>query len=82
LVDLFLSGLRSVRAGIARDPRAGRVLKQSATYTLRLRLFPRPLPYLVHCAHANSDPIRTVFLVRLYASGQRRAAVDMKEWPW
>jgi plasmid stabilization system protein ParE len=81
-LDAFLAGLTAVRDRIARHPRAGRVVRKGAGYTLRLRLFPRPLPYLVYYAHANDEPLRKAYLVRLYASGQRRREVNMKEWPW
>jgi len=47
-----------------------------------MRLFPNPLPYLVYYGHAKVEPIGEIYLVRLYASGQRRARFSVSEWPW
>lgn len=81
-LDTFLSGLAEVRRRIERNPEAGGPLKWSDTHVLRMRLFPRPLPYLVYYGHPRAQPVTEVYLVRLYASGQDREAFDMSEWPW
>jgi hypothetical protein len=81
-LDNFLIGLNWVRDRIAENPGGGPILKQDERHTLRLRLFPRPLPYLVYYAHRRDGPVREVFLVRLFGSGQRRAKIQMSQWPW
>lgn len=81
-LDAFLAGLSWARERIARTPRAGALVKEDPHYALRMRLFPRPLPYLVYYAHPKAEPITKVFLVRLYASGQRRPRVSLSDWPW
>ena len=81
-IESFLTALESVRRRIARFPEAGPIVKRDTAHVLRLRLFPRPLPYLVYHGHAARRPIREVVMVGLYASGQQREATDMAEWPW
>lgn len=81
-LDSFLAGLGHVRDRIKRYPEAGSPVKQDATHVLRMRLFPRPLPYLVYYGHRLAHPIDEVYLVRLYGSGQHRPELDMSDWPW
>jgi len=81
-LEHFLSGLDSVRKRIEQRPEAGPPLKWSETHVLRMRLFPRPLPYLVYYSPALTKPVTEVYLVRLYGSGQRHEDFDMSEWPW
>ena len=81
-LDSFLTGLGWVRERISENPNGGPILKQDQHHTLRLRLFPRPLPYLVYYAHQTDQPITQVFLIRLYGSGQRRSRIEMSQWPW
>ena len=76
-LDHFLGALMIVRDQIARGPLRGSPLRQDERHVMRMRLFPRPLPYLVHYAHAKREPITEVYLVRLYASGQDRPGSDM-----
>lgn len=78
----FLNGLAETRRRIEQDPEVGPPLRWSETHILRMRLFPRPLPYLVYYGHARTQPVREVYLVRLYGSGQDREDLDMSEWPW
>ena len=81
-LDHFLGALAIVRAQIERSPLLGPVLQEDDRHVMRMRLFPRPLPYLVYYAHAKREPITEIYLVRLYASGQDRPEVDLSEWPW
>lgn len=81
-LDHFLDALAIVQAQIERAPLRGSPQQQDERHVLRLRLFPRPLPYLVYYAHPRSDPIREIYLVGLYASGQDRPELDMSAWPW
>lgn len=81
-LDGFLNGLSEVHRRIEQDPEAGPPLKSSATHILRMRLFPRPLPYLVYYGHERRQPVNEVYLVRLYGSGQDREDLEMSEWPW
>lgn len=81
-LEHFLAGLARVRERIEQRPAAGALQKQSDAYVLRMYLFPRPLPYLVYYAYRRQQPIREIFLVRLYASGQDRPDFGMSEWPW
>jgi len=81
-LDNFLSGFTDVRRRIEQNPEAGPPMKWSDTHVLRMRLFPRPLPYLVYYGHRRAQPVTEVYLVRLYASGQDRKDFDMSEWPW
>jgi plasmid stabilization system protein ParE len=81
-LENFLSGLADVRRRIEQSPEAGPPMKQSNTHVLRMRLFPRPLPYLLFYGHAREQPLKEIYLVRLYGSGQDRADVDMSDWPW
>lgn len=81
-LDSFLAALADVRRRIERDPEAGPPLRTSDTHVLRMRLFHRPLPYLVYYGHPRARPVTEVYLVRLYGSGQRREDLDMSEWPW
>ncbi len=73
-VDSFLLALRILRARIARYPEAGAILRQDGAVIVRVRLFPRPLPYLVHYSHAATRPVNEVFLLRIFGAGQRRSA--------
>ena len=81
-LDHFLGALAIVREQIARAPLHGTPLQRDDRHVLRMRLFPRPLPYLVYYAHPRSEPIAEIYLVRLYASGQDRPEADMSTWPW
>ena len=81
-LDAFLAGLSWVRDRIAQAPQGGSLVRKDKHHALRMRLFPRPLPYLVYYAHQQAEPITEVYLVRLYASGQRRPRVTMSSWPW
>ena len=81
-LENFLSGLADVRRRIEHSPEAGPPLKRSNAYVLRMRLFPRPLPYLVYYGHGRERPLTEIYLVRLYGSGQDREDVDMSDWPW
>ena len=81
-LDNFLSGLAEVRRRIEQNPEAGPPLKSSKTHVLRMRLFPRPLPYLAYYGHPRARPVTEAYLVRLYGSGQHRERFDMSEWPW
>lgn len=81
-LDSFLAGLTQVREWIARNPRAGPPIREDERHVLRMRLFPRPLPYLVYYGHAKRETIAEVYLVRLFGSGQDRPEFDMSEWPW
>ena len=81
-LDNFLNGLGWVRERIAEHPDGAPILERDKRHILRLRLFPRPLPYLVYYAHQTGEPINEVYLVRLYASGQRRSKIEMSQWPW
>jgi hypothetical protein len=81
-LDHFLFGLTWVRDRIAERPGAGPIVRQDAHHVLRLRLFPKPLPYLVYYAHPRRDPLPELYLVRLYGSGQRRQRLSMSGWPW
>ena len=81
-LDTFLAGLNWVRERIAQNPQGGPLLREDRHHALRLRLFPRPLPYLVYYAYQVGDPISEVYLVRLYGSGQRRPKIEMSQWPW
>lgn len=81
-LDDFLAALADVRKRIEQNPEAGPTLKTSSTHVLRMRLFHRPLPYLVYYGHPRARPVTEVYLVRLYGSGQRREDLDMSEWPW
>lgn len=79
-LDHFLGALAIVREQIARAPLHGPALQQDEQYVLRMRLFPRPLPYLVYYAHRKSEPIAAIYLVRLYGSGQDRPEMDPSGW--
>lgn len=81
-LDHFLAGLATMRERIERTPEAGPPLQWSDAQVLRMRLFPRPLPYLVYYGHLRVRPITEIYLVRLYGSGQDRDELDMSEWPW
>lgn len=81
-LERFLAGLNEVRERIERNPRAAPTVRQDDRYVLRMRLFPRPLPYLVYYAHERAGPISQIYLVRIYGSGQNRPEFDMSEWPW
>jgi len=84
-IDGFLAGLRAVRERIQNAPLAGPIVRQDAQHLLRMRLFPRPLPYLVYYGHehaTDTSQVREIYLVRLYGSGQKREGIDMSEWPW
>lgn len=81
-LENFLSGLADVRRRIELSPDAGPPLKRSDTHVLRMRLFPRPLPYLVYYGHGREQPLTEIYLIRLYGSGQDRGAFDMSDWPW
>ena len=81
-LENFLSGLAEVRRRIERSPEAGPPVKRSDTHLLRMRLFPRPLPYLVYYGHRLERPLTEVYRLRLYGSGQGREELDMSEWPW
>lgn len=81
-LDHFLSGLVEVRRRVEHSPEAGPPQKSSDTHVLRMRLFPRPLPYLVYYGHQRAQPVTEIYLVRLYGSGQDREDFDMSEWPW
>lgn len=81
-LDNFLGGLVVVREQIARAPLQGPSLQEDERHVLRLRLFPRPLPYLVYYAHPKVEPITEIYLVRLYGSGQDRPEADLSTWPW
>ncbi len=81
-LDNFLASLAYVRDRIALNPEAGPPLKRDRAHILRMRLFPRPLPYLVFYAHPTTYPIAEIYLVRLFGSGQNRAELDMSDWPW
>jgi plasmid stabilization system protein ParE len=78
----FLSGLADVRRRIEQNPEAGPPLRRSGTHVLRMRLFPRPLPYLVYYGHGRQRPLTEIYLIRLYGAGQDREDVDMSDWPW
>lgn len=77
-----LSGLAEVRRRIEQSPEAGPPLKRSDTHVLRMRLFPRPLPYLVYYGHRVERPLTEIYLIRLYGSGQDHEDFDMSEGPW
>jgi len=81
-LDHFLAALAMVREQVARAPLRGAPVRQNDRYMLRSRLFPRPLPYLVHYAHPKAEPISEIHLVRLYGSGQDRPEIEMSAWPW
>ena len=81
-LENFLSGLADVRRRIEQSPEAGPPLKRSNTHVLRMRLFPRPLPYLVYYGHGRGQPLTEIYLIGLYGSGQDREDVDMSDWPW
>lgn len=81
-LESFLSGLADVRQRIEQSPEARPPVKWSATHVLRMRLFPRPLPYLVFYGHRLEQPVTEIYLARLYGSGQNREEFDMSEWPW
>lgn len=81
-LDNFLSGLADVRRRIEQSPEAGPPVRRSDTRVLRVRLFPRPLPYLVYYGHRLEQPLTELYLIRLYGSGQDREDFDMSEWPW
>ena len=80
-LDNFLSGLAEVRRRIEQSPEAGPPVRKDTTHVLRLRLFPRPLPYLVYYGRRLERPPTEIYLFRLYGSGQHRAKLDMAEWP-
>jgi len=71
-----------VRERIEQFPLGEAIVRQDARRILRIRLFPNPLPYLVYYGHAKVEPILEIYLVRLYASGQRRPRFSVSEWPW
>jgi plasmid stabilization system protein ParE len=81
-LDSFLAALAAVWRNIERYPFAGPVVAEDAGHVARMRLFPRPLPYLVYYSHVRAERLEAVHLLRLYASGQRREEIDMAEWPW
>lgn len=81
-LDEFLSALALVREQIERAPLQGPPLQQDERHVLRLRLFSRPLPYLVYYAYRKREPIAEIYLVRLYGSGQDRPELDLSAWPW
>ena len=81
-LENFLSGLAEARRRIEQSPEAGPSLKRSNTHILRMRLFPRPLPYLLFYGHRRERPLTEIYLIRLYGSGQDREDVDMSDWPW
>lgn len=81
-LDHFIGALTIVRQQIERAPLHGSPLQQNERYVLRMRLFPRPLPYLVYYGHPRGEPIAKIYLVGLYASGQDRPELDLAAWPW
>lgn len=81
-LDNFLSEVGEVRRRIARHPEAGPPVRTDPAHVLRMRLFPRPLPYLVFYGHRPEHPLTEIYLLRLYRSGQDREDADMSEWPW
>lgn len=78
----FLAGLRDAQKLIARFPAIGTVLMSDERVVLRELPFPRRLPYLLQYVHEPKEPIRRVWLVRLFHHGQRRAEPDLSGWPW
>jgi plasmid stabilization system protein ParE len=81
-LENFLSGLADVRRRIEQNPGAGPPMKRTNTHVLRMRLFPRSLPYLVYYGHGPDQPLTELYLIRLYGSGQDREDFDMSDWPW
>lgn len=81
-LDHFLAALAIVRRQVERAPLRGAPLREDERFVLRQRLFPRPLPYLIHYAHRKGGPIAEIHLVRLFGSGQDRPEADMSTWPW
>lgn len=81
-LDHFLAALAMVREQVARAPLRGAPVRQDGHAIMRLRLFPRPLPYLVYYAHRKIEPITEVHLLRLFGSGQDRPEIEMSAWPW
>lgn len=84
-IENFLSGLNIVRDRIVVAPFAGPMVQEDAQHVLRMRIFPRPLPYLLYYGHEHvgePDQLREIYLIRLYGSGQAREHIDMSEWPW
>lgn len=84
-IENFLGALSIVRDRIAKAPLAGPIVKEDAGHVLRMRMFPRPLPYLVYYGHKSANAASEVaeaYLVRLYGSGQNREGIDMSGWPW
>ncbi len=81
-LENFLSGLADVRQRIEQRHEAGPPVTWGDTHVLRMRLFPRPLPYLVFYGHRRERPVTEIYSVRLYGSGQDREEFDMSEWPW
>jgi hypothetical protein len=81
-LDNFLNGLAEIRPRIEQMPAAGTPVKRTDTHVLRMRLFPRPLPYLVYYGHRVEAPLPEIYPIRLYGSGQHREGLDMSDWPW
>ncbi len=81
-LEHFLNGLAAVRSRIEQSPAAGPPVKRSDTHVLRMRLFPRPLPYLIYYGHRVEQRLTEIYLIRLYGSGQEHEIFEMSDWPW
>lgn len=80
-LERFREGLTSVTRRIAAYPRGGAPLRDEAGLVLRAKAFPGRLPYLVYYAHSSAEPIREVYLLRLFHYRQRRTPRRLSEWP-
>lgn len=65
-LENFLTALNSVRERIATAPLAGPIVNEDVRHVLRMRIFPRPLPYVAYYGHtrATASKITEVYLVR------------------
>ncbi len=81
-LDAFFVALRDAHRRLARFPALGPVVQADERIVLRELPIARRLPYLVQYAHEPTEPIRRVWLVRLFHYGQRRPEPDLSGWPW
>lgn len=81
-LDNFVAGLETLRRSLERFPGSGTIVRQDERVVLRARTLPGGLPYIVYYTHLREDPIREVFLSRLFHERQRRPRLRRAEWPW
>lgn len=80
-LEAFHDGLSAVQRRIAAYPHSGAPVKEQGRLALRAAGFSGRLPYLVYYVHRRTQPIKVVYLVRLFHYRQRRVLPRLREWP-